>query len=78
MHDIECTCEIQCIPMYTICMLVISISGIVVFVIRNARRLKLFRRHLFSNAVKILLFISDVQNYVPVKLCRITGSIRKL
>ena len=30
---------------------------------------------MFSNAVKIMLFISDAQNHVPVKLCRITGSI---
>ena len=31
--------------------------------------------HLFSNAVKIMLFISDAQYYVPVKLCRTAESI---
>ena len=31
--------------------------------------------HTFSNAVKIMMFISDVQNYVPIKLCKTTGSI---
>ena len=30
---------------------------------------------MFSNAVKILVFISDVQNYIPIKLCKIAGSI---
>ena len=41
----------------------------------NVRKLKLFRGHLFLNAVKILLFISDAQYYVPVKLCRTAGII---
>ena len=53
----------------------LSILGIVVFIILNARKLKLFRGHLFSNVVKIMLFISDVQYNVPVKLCRTAGSI---
>ena len=30
---------------------------------------------MFSNAVQIMIFISDVQYYVPIKLCKITGSI---
>ena len=36
---------------------------------------KLCRGQLFSNIVKIMFFISDVQYYVPVKLCRTPGSI---
>ena len=43
--------------------------------ILNAKRLKLFRGHLFSNAVKIMLFISDAQYYIQVKLCNTAGSI---
>ena len=30
---------------------------------------------MFSNAVKIVIFISDVQYYVPIKLCKTAGSI---
>ena len=30
---------------------------------------------MFSNAVKIMKFISDVQYYVPLKLCKTTGGI---
>ena len=30
---------------------------------------------MFSNTVKIMLFISDVQYYVPIKLCKTAGSI---
>ena len=56
-------------------MLSLSILGIVIFIILYARKLKLFRGQLFINAVKIMLFISDDQYYVPVKLCRTVGSI---
>ena len=70
--DIECTCKIQ---WYTTSMLNLSILGIVIFIILNARKLKLFSGHLFPNASKIMLFISDAQYYVPVKMCRTAGSI---
>ena len=56
-------------------MLSLSILGILIFIIMEARKLKLFRGYLFSNAVKIMLFISDVQCNIPVKLCRKAGSI---
>ena len=70
MHDIECTYRIQ---WYTIFMLSLSILGIIIFISINTRKLKLFKGHLSSNAVKIMLFISDAQYYVLVKLCRTTG-----
>ena len=35
----------------------------------------MYRGQLFSNALKIMPFILDVQYYVPVKLCRTAGSI---
>ena len=73
MHDIKCTCKIQ---WYTIFMLGLSILDIIIFFITlNATKLKLFRGHLFSNTVKIMLFILDAQYSVPVKLCRTAGSI---
>ena len=53
----------------------VSSLGIIIFIFLNARKLKLFTGHLFSNAVKIMLFILDAQYYVPVKLCRTAGSI---
>ena len=30
---------------------------------------------MFSNVVKVMIFISDVQSYVPIKLCKAAGSI---
>ena len=37
--------------------------------------IKLCRGYMFSNAVRIMIFISDIQYYVPIKLCKTTGSI---
>ena len=48
-------------------MVIIIILGIVIFITLNATKLKLFRGHLFSNVVKVMLFISDAQYYIPVK-----------
>ena len=67
MLNIKCTCKIQ---VYTILMPSLSHLGLVSFVILLSHKLKLCRGHLFSSAVKIMLFISDTRYYVPVKLCR--------
>ena len=48
--------------------------GLIIFTILQLRRIKLCRGHLFSNIVKIIHFISDVQYYVLVKLCKTAGS----
>ena len=72
MHNIECTCKMQ---WYNIVTLSLVILGLMVFLIINIRKLKLLRGHMFSNAVKIMLFISNTQYYVLVKLCRTAGSI---
>ena len=60
---------------YIILALSISIIGLVIFAILQVRRIKLCRRQLFSNAVKIILFISDKQYYLLIKLCKTVGSI---
>ena len=39
------------------------------------RKSCLFKGHLFSNVTKIMLFILNSTTYVPVKLCRLAGSI---
>ena len=56
-------------------MLSLSILGLVIFIILRSRKLKLFRGHLFSNTVKIILFTSDTQYYIPIKLCKTAESI---
>ena len=66
------TCKNQ---IYIILALSISVFGLMIFAVLHSRKLKLNRGHLFSNAVKIMLFISNVQYYIPVKLCTTAGGI---
>ena len=39
------------------------------------QRCTVFKRRLYSNTVTIMLFFSDVKQYIPVKLCKSAGSI---
>ena len=43
--------------------------------ILHYRKTKLCRGCMFSNAVKIMPFISDVQFHLPINLCKTAGSI---
>ena len=42
---------------------------------KKIRKSCLFKRCLFSNMTKIMVFISNTTTYVPIKLCRIPGSM---
>ena len=55
--------------------LAFTILGLVMVAILHYRKSKLCRGCMFSNAVKIMIFISDVQYYVPIKLCKTAGGI---
>ena len=35
----------------------------------------IFRKYHYSNTIKIMLFISDIKSYVPIKLCETSGGI---
>ena len=69
-YSCECTTQF-----YIILASSIIIIGLVVFAILQVRMIKLCRGQLFLNIIKIMLFISDIQYYIPVKLCRKAGSI---
>ena len=46
------------------------------YVVTNKiRKSSFFKECLFSNNTKILLFVSNTHSYVPIKLCRVAGSI---
>ena len=68
----KCKCKSQ---FYIILALSVVIIGLVVFTILQVRRKRLCRGQLFLNVVKIMLFISDIHNYVLVKLYKMAGSI---
>ena len=38
------------------------------------QKIKAVQRMLFSNAVKMMVFILDIQYYVPIKFCKTAGS----
>ena len=71
-ENYTCDCTSQ---FYIILALGITIIGLVIFMKLQVRRIKLCRGQLFFNVVKIMLFVSDVQYYVLVKLCKTAGSI---
>ena len=49
--------------------------GLWMVAIVHYNKSKLCRACMSSNTVKIMLFILDVQYYVPIKLCKTIGSI---
>ena len=53
----------------------LTILSMVTVIFLHYRKSKLCRGNRFSNIVKIVLFISDVQTYTPIKLCKTSGSI---
>ena len=55
--------------------LVLTILGLVMVAILHNRKSKLCRGQTFSNTVKIMIFISNVQCYGPIKLCKAAGRI---
>ena len=62
-YTYECTSQL-----YIILALSIVIIGLVIFTILQVRRIKLCRGQLFSNVVRIMLFISELQYYIMVRL----------
>ena len=55
--------------------LALTILGLVMVAILHYRKSKLCRGHMFSKTVKIMIFVSDIQYYAPIKLCKTAGSI---
>ena len=54
----------------------VTIFGLVMFGVIHSRKskIKTVQGCMFSNAVEIMIFILDVQYYVPIKLCKTAGS----
>ena len=48
----------------------LTILSMATVIFLHFRKSKLCRGHRFSNIVKIVVFISDVQNYILIKLCK--------
>ena len=44
--------------------------------IEKLYRMPMFRKYRYSNTIKIMLFISDIKLYVPIRLCKTSGSMK--
>ena len=55
--------------------IILTEPSLIIITFLHYRKSRFCKGQKFSNAVKIMLFISDVQNYVPIKLCKTAGSI---
>ena len=55
--------------------IILTVLSLIIVTLLHYRKARLCRGYKFSNAIKIMLFISDVQNYEPIKLCKTSGSI---
>ena len=71
MSNMLCPCKTQ---WYIMGMLIIITLGMLYLVTNKLRKASFFKGQLFSNT-NILLFISNTHSYVPIKLCRVAGSI---
>ena len=60
---------------FTIAMLTLMIIGLTIYIFATTQKCTVFRRRLYSNTVTVMLFFSDVKQYIPVKLCKTVGSI---
>ena len=60
---------------YTIAALTVLTILLIVYICLSNQKCAMFKRRLYSNTVTIMLFFSDVKQYVPVKLCKTAGSI---
>ena len=60
---------------YAIAALTMLTILLIVYICLSNQKCAMFKRRLYSNTVTIMLFFSDVRQYVPVKLCKTAGSI---
>ena len=48
---------------------------VIFLTIEILNRMPTFRKYCYSNTIKIMIFLSDIKSYVPIKLCKTSGSI---
>ena len=49
--------------------------GIMFLTIEKIYKIPIFRKYQCSNTIKIMIFFSNIKSYVPIKLCKTSGSI---
>ena len=46
-----------------------------IYIFTTTQMCTILKRKLYSNTVTVMLFFSDIKQYIPVKLCKVAGSI---
>ena len=49
--------------------------GVMFLTIEKLYKMPIFRKYQYSNTIKIMIFISNIKYYVPIKLCKTSDSI---
>ena len=60
---------------YTIAVLNLMIILLTIYICLTTQKFTIFKKRLYSNTVTVMLFFSDVKQYIPVKLCKTAGSV---
>ena len=64
---------------YEYCIIIAWLSlillGVMFLTIEKVYKMPIFRKYQYSNTIKIMIFISNIKSYVPMKLCKTSGSI---
>ena len=55
--------------------IILTVLRMIIVIFLHYRKSRLCRGYRFSNVMKIVLFLSDVENFIPIKLCKTSGSI---
>ena len=56
-------------------MVIANIKGHYVLTIEKLYKMPIFRKYCYSNTIKIMMFLSNIKCYAPIKLCKTSGSI---
>ena len=60
---------------YTITALTLLVMFLTIYILVTTQKCTIFKRRLYSNTVTVMLFFSNIKQYVPVKLCVTVGGI---
>ena len=53
----------------------LNLLGVMFLTIEKIYKMPIFRKYRYSNTIKIMMFLSNIKSYIPIKLCITSGSI---
>ena len=51
------------------------VTVLTIYILVTTQKCTTFRRRLYFNMLTVMVFFSDIKQYVPVKVCKTMGSI---